>query len=91
MQGNYHRYRLQIPRNFGSVILANLPTRVPVYLLNNAKSPVGMTDLKTKRIFGSIGNFYRYRLQILANLSGKNFGLVYISVGMVSLGCLEKG
>ena len=36
-----------------------------------------MTDLKIKGIFGGIGNFYRYRLQILANLSGK------ISVGMV--------
>ena len=34
----------------------------------------GMTDLKVKRILGGIGNFYRYRLQILANLSGKHFG-----------------
>ena len=73
--GNFYRYRLQIPRRyFGSVILANLPTRVPVCLLNNAKSPVGMTDLKIKRIFWGIGNFYRYRLQILANLSGEHFG-----------------
>ena len=63
-----------MPRNFGSVILANLPTRVPVYLLNDAKSPIGMTDLKIKRIFWGIGNFYRCRLQILANLSGKHFG-----------------
>ena len=72
--GNLYPYRLQIPRNFGSVILANLPTRVPLCLLNNAKAPVGMTDLKIKRIFWGIGNFYRYRLQILANLSGKHFG-----------------
>ena len=33
-----------------------------------------MTDLKLKRVFWGIGNFYRYRLQILANLSGKHFG-----------------
>ena len=33
-----------------------------------------MTDLKIKRFFWSIGNFYRCRLQILANLSGKDFG-----------------
>ena len=33
-----------------------------------------MTDFKIKRIFWGIGNFYRYRLQILANLSGKHFG-----------------
>ena len=33
-----------------------------------------MTDLKIKRIFWGIGNFYRYRLQNLANLSGKHFG-----------------
>ena len=54
--------------------LANLPTRVPLSLLNNAKAPVGMTDFKIKRIFWSIGNFYRYRLQILGILSGKHFG-----------------
>ena len=72
--GSFYRYRLQIPRNFGLVILANLPTRILVCLLNNAKSPVGMTNVKIKRIFGDIGNFYRYRLQILANLSGKHFG-----------------
>ena len=72
--GNFYRCRLQIPRNFGSVILANLPTRDPLCLLNNAKAPVGMTDLKIKGIFWGIGNFYRYRLQILANLSGKHIG-----------------
>ena len=72
--GNFYRYRLQIPQNFGSVILGNLPTRVPLRLLNNAKAPVGMTDFKIRRILGGIGNFYRYRLQILANLSGKHFG-----------------
>ena len=72
--GNFYRCRLQIPQNFGSVILANLPTRVPLCLLNNAKAPVGMTDFKIKRIFWGIGNFYRCRLQILANLSGKHFG-----------------
>ena len=33
-----------------------------------------MTDLKIKWILGGIGNFYRCRLQILANLSGKHFG-----------------
>ena len=27
-----------------------------------------------KKDFWGIGNFYRYRLQILANLSGKHFG-----------------
>ena len=72
--GNFYRCRLQIPQNFGSEILANLPTRVPLCLLNNAKAPVGMTDFKIKRIFWGIGNFYRCRLQILANLSGKHFG-----------------
>ena len=72
--GNFYRCRLQIPQNFGSVLLANVPTRVPSCLLNNAKAPVGMTDLKIKRTFWGIGNFYRYRLQILANLSGKHFG-----------------
>ena len=30
--------------------------------------------LKNQKDFGGIGNFYRYRLQILANLSGKHFG-----------------
>ena len=72
--GNFYRCRLQISRNFGSAILANLPTTVPVCLLNNAKSLVGMTDLKIKATFGGIGNFYCCRLQILANLSGKHFG-----------------
>ena len=72
--GSFYRYRLQTPQNFASVILANLPTRVPLCLLNNAKAPVGMTDSKIKRIFGRIGNFYRCRLQILANMSGKDFG-----------------
>ena len=33
-----------------------------------------MTDLKIKRMFWGSGNFYRYRLQILANLSGKHVG-----------------
>ena len=41
---------------------------------NNAKSPIGMTDLKNQWIFGGIGKFYCCRLQILANLSGKHFG-----------------
>ena len=50
--GDYCRYRLQIPQKFGSVILANLPTRGLVCLLNNAKSPVGMTDLKSKGFLG---------------------------------------
>ena len=71
--GHFYRCRLQIPWNFGSVTLANLPTRVPVCLLNNARSPVGMTDLKTQRILWGIGNFYRCRLQ-MANLSGNNIG-----------------
>ena len=42
------------------VTLANLLTRVPVCLLNNAewpKSPVGMTDLKNQKDFWGIGNF----------------------------------
>ena len=30
--------------------------------------------LKVKRILWGIGNFYRCRLQILVNLSGKHFG-----------------
>ena len=30
--------------------------------------------LKNQKDFLGIGNFYRYRLQILANLSGKHFG-----------------
>ena len=30
--------------------------------------------LKNQKDFWGIGNFYRYRLQILANLSGKHFG-----------------
>ena len=30
--------------------------------------------LKNQKDFMGIGNFYRYRLQILANLSGKHFG-----------------
>ena len=72
--GNFHRCRLQISQNFGSVILANLPTRVLLCLLNNSKGSVGMTDLKIKRIFGGIGSLYRCRLQILANSSGKHFG-----------------
>ena len=38
-------------------------------------SPIRMTDLERKpKDFGGIGNFYRCRLQILANLSGKHFG-----------------
>ena len=45
-----------------------------VCLLNNAKSPVGMTDLKIKRFSGGIGNFCRCRLQILVNLFGNRFG-----------------
>ena len=49
--GNFYRYRLQIPRNFGSVTLKNLPTRVPLCVLNIAKAPFGMADLKIKRIF----------------------------------------
>ena len=55
--GNFYRCRLQIRRNFGSVILANLPTRVPARLLNNAKSPVGMTDLKSNAIL-NLGHWY---------------------------------
>ena len=54
--GNFYHCRLQLPRNFGSVILANLPTRVPLCLLNNAKAPVGMTDLKNQKDFWGIGN-----------------------------------
>ena len=30
--------------------------------------------LTNQKFFWGIGNFYRYRLQILANLSGKHFG-----------------
>ena len=77
--GNFYRCRLQIPRNFGSVILSNLPTRVPLCLLNNAKAPVGMTDLNIERIFWGIGNFYRYRL----DFKFLRICLVNISVGMV--------
>ena len=66
----FYRCRLRIPRNFGSVTLANLPTRVPACLLNNAKSPVGMTDLKSKGFFGALV----ISTVILANLSGKHFG-----------------
>ena len=77
--GNFYRCRLQIPWNFGSVILANLPTRVPLCLLNNAKAPVGMTDLKIKRFFGpsvifTVTDFKFWRIC-----------LVNISVGMVNL------
>ena len=38
-----------------------------------AKSPVRMTDSKILGIWGDAGNFYRYRLEILGNLSGKHF------------------
>ena len=72
--GNFYRCRLQIPQNFRLVILAHLPARVPVCLLNNAKSPIGMTDLKSKELFGALAICYRCRLQFLMNLSGKHFG-----------------
>ena len=35
----------------------NLPTRVRVCVLNNAKSPIGMIDLKLKRVVWGIGSF----------------------------------
>ena len=41
-----------------------------------------MTDKKIKKFFGSIGNFYHYRL--LVNLSGKHFGWN----GMCLCGCV---
>ena len=76
--GNFYRCRLQISRNFGSVILANfLPTRVPVCLLNNAKSPVGMTDLEIKRTFGALAIF------TVADFKFWRISLVNISVGMI--------
>ena len=76
--GNFYRCRLLIPRNFGSVILANLPTRVPLCLLNNAKAPVGMTDLKIKRNFGALVIF------TVADFKFWRICLVNISVGMVN-------
>ena len=39
-----------------------------------AKSPVRMTDYEILGIFLDAGNFYRCRLQILGDLSGKYFG-----------------
>ena len=76
--GNFYRCRLQIPRNFGSVTLGNLPTRVLVCLLNNAKSPVRMTDLKLKRIFGALVIF------TVTDFKFWRICLVNISVGMVA-------
>ena len=61
-----------------SVIPANLPTRVPVCLLNNAKSPVGMTDLKIKWIFWGIGKFFT-----VTDFKFWRICLVNILVGMV--------
>ena len=74
--GNFYRCRLQIPRNFGSVTLAKLPTRIPVCLLNNAKSPVEMTDLKSKGFLGALVIFYRCRLQI-PPIFGSVMGQIY--------------
>ena len=74
--GTFYRYRLLIPRNFGSVTLANLPTRVPLCLLNNAKAPVGMTDLKIKWIFWALVIF------TVADFKFWRICLVNISVGM---------
>ena len=78
--GNFYRCRLQIPRNIGSVILANLPTRVPLGLLNNAKAPVGMTDLKIKKEFlGALVLF------TVTDFKFWRIRLVNISVGMAVL------
>ena len=75
--GNFYRCRLQIPQNFGLVSLANLPTRVPSCLLNNAKAPVGMTDLKSKGILGALVIF------TVADFKFWRICLVNISAGMV--------
>ena len=73
--GNFYRCRLQIPRNFGSVICRQ---GSPLCLLNNAKAPIGMTDLKIKRIFWGIGFFFT-----VADFKFSRICLVNVSVGMV--------
>ena len=59
------------------ITLVNLPTRVPVCLLNNAKSPIGMTDLIFKRIWGALA------IPTVADFKFWRISLVNMSVGMV--------